>query len=474
MKEENGFLEKPTEEERTARGKAPRRKKLKNPKTKYVLLAVAIGLGSFCAGFFTYRLSLDAEMRTLIKVKNKIQKEYYEEITDEAFYDAVFGSVNAAVAVEGCKTDEEFYEAVYAGINGGLLDDYSLYMTEEEYEAVRLQATGQQKGIGAYFLSNTDDLLVYRIAGNSSAEEAGLQKEDRITAVGKDENSLQTCNTRKQFTEYLSRVPDEQDFYLQWLSSSGESEGGYVRKTEYVENYVYYKTNTESYGFDGEEGYDAKATGTPLSALNKDTAYIQIVQFNGNAAKAFDKAMVLFKSQNKKDLVIDLRGNGGGYVNIMQEIAKYFCKDASERRPIAAIADYGEKKHNFCATDNVYEEFFFEDSRVTVLADNLTASASECLIGCMYAYGVIGYEDICLVEDAEGIAKTFGKGIMQTTYNIVGGGGLKLTTAKIFWPTDTPISIHGVGVTKADGTKTVSYALSYTAQTDEAIRTLYE
>ncbi len=457
MEDNNDFFEEPTiveeeisqEEKQVARSDAPRQK-IKKAKILNILLAVGIGASCFCVGFFARHWSLDKEMRTLIKVKNTIQDEYYEDVSDEAFYDAV-----------------------YAGVNNYLLDSYSWYMTEEEYDEMRVQATGQQSGIGIYFLSGITDLNVYRVAGNSPAEAAGIQKDDTIIAVGKTEDSLLPCTQRKDFIDFLSTVTDGEEFCLQWRTMKNEIKSAKTRKEVYVENYVFYKTNEKSYGFESDGIHQIKMVGEPLTVLDDDTAYIKITQFNGTAGSVFDKAMAVFKLQEKKNLIIDLRGNGGGYMDVMQSISKYFCKSSKEDKPIAAIADYGERKQNFHADGNTYYDFFAEDSRVMVLADNMTASASECLIGCMYAYDVLNYADICLVEDTNGVARTYGKGIMQTTYTIAMDGALKLTTAKVMWPTSTPYSIHGVGVTKADGTKTVSSTLSYEAQTLAAIEALY-
>ncbi|MBE5745509.1 MAG: hypothetical protein E7355_05190 [Clostridiales bacterium] len=479
MKKEDDFLEEPTKEQEnistestTAREQPPRQKKRKKPKWLYICLAISIGAACFCAGFFTHLLSLDKEFRELIKVKKKIQKEYYQDVTDEAFYNAVFQSVTSAKEAGSCQSDADFYKAVYKGINDDVLDAYSAYMTEEEYDLMRAQAKGKQNGIGVYFLSGEQSLKIYRVAGNSAAEEAGLTRGDTILAVGESVDAMQSCDSRVALSSFLDAMPNGRDFYMQWRTVNGEIKTAPLQKRAYIENYVYYKSNDSSLGFNGE-GNAEKEVGTPLSVLDEDTAYIQIVQFNGNADAAFNSAMSVFRRERKKDLVIDLRGNGGGYLDVMQEIAKYFCKTSGENKPVAAIADYGEKTRKFRATDNVYYDYFLDDSRIMVLADDNTASASECLIGCMYAYEVIDYADICLVQTADGVAKTYGKGIMQTTFNILGGGAVKLTTAEIFWPTATRYGIHGVGITQADGTQTVSSSLSYTAQIEEAISLFY-
>ena len=166
--------------------------------------------------------------------------------------------------------------------------------------------------------------------------------------------------------------------------------------------------------------------------------------------------MNVFKIENKKNLVLDLRDNGGGYLDILQAIAGYFCKTAQAAYPLVATADYGTSVQGYYADRNVYHEYFGVDSRICVLADDGTASASEALIGCMLDYGAIAYDDICLTEKS-GVAKTYGKGIMQTTYplSIFQGDAVKLTTAYIRWPMSNTC-IHDRGVVVADGTKTVA------------------
>ena len=79
---------------------APVEKQNNIPKKKswiYVLAGVAIGVSAFAGGFCTRWYTIEKDMRTLINVKNKIDKEYYEDISDEMFYDAVFDAVNNEV-----------------------------------------------------------------------------------------------------------------------------------------------------------------------------------------------------------------------------------------------------------------------------------------------------------------------------------------------------------------------------------------
>ncbi len=421
-------------------------------KKKWWKIALTVGLSLlvFFVGYFTCWLTLDKEMRTLIKVKDRIQEDYYKEIDDDTFYKAIFGA-----------------------INDGLLDKYSEYMTPEEFEASLLEMEGNRSGLGLIFSTakEEDELLIRRVCGNSPAEEKGILVGERIIACGKDEGSLAPCSKFKEFSDFLEEYDEGEEFALRL--QFGESERVItVSKKAYVENYVFYKTKTAAYAFDTENGAP-KAGVKPFDFLPDDTAYIQLLQFTGNASDAFVQAMNLFKQDGKKHLVLDLRGNGGGYLDQMQTIASYFCKNTTEKKPFVAIADFGDKQQGYRADGNYYNDYFAADSRIVVLADNGTASASECLIGSMYDYGAITYGDICLAyRGAE--AKTYGKGIMQETQivSLFDGDALKLTTAEIRWPLSKK-SIHDVGVLPAEGALTVEENLDYEKETQAAIAKLF-
>ena len=125
------------------------------------------------------------------------------------------------------------------------------------------------------------------------------------------------------------------------------------------------------------------------------------------------------------------------------------------------------------ANGNRFYDYFTKNSRICVLADGSTASASECLLGCMLDYGAISYKDICLSMRG-GVAKTYGKGIMQTTYqlSLFERDAVKLTTAKIYWPISGNC-IHERGILPIDGTKTVEENYQKDEEITQAISALF-
>ncbi len=413
----------------------PVEKKRKKQRVLACLTALGIALCSFFAGVFVNYISMDGELRTLLKLKERIQKSYYQEISDDEFYNALFDAVG-----------------------DNLLDEYSWYLSREEYKKSQESAEGKQSGLGLVFSTGQaglEQMRVVRVCGNSPAEEKGIVAGEYILAFGTSETELSE-GLFDDFTKFLSGYEDGESFFVKVKGLTGETRTVAMAKSHYVENYVFYRTNTTAYRFVGDDALTPVQKGEPLTCLDEATAYIRLTQFNGAGADEFAGAMKLFLEQGKKNLVLDLRGNGGGYLDIMLKIARYFCKNATGNKPIIAVADYGEKKEKFATDANEYYKYFKQDSRITVLADNQTASASECLIGCMVDYGTIAYSDICLAYRGSE-AKTFGKGIMQTTYPLAGfnGDAVKLTTARICWPVSEKC-IHGVGVLATDGARTVT------------------
>lgn len=432
------FEQEPTE----AEGKKGRKKGVnaylppsndkKRQKTIRFFSTVAVAAVFFVLGGLCTWFCLDKEVRTLLKVKTAVQKHYYDDITDE-----------------------EFYSAVFDGVNNQLLDGYSRYMTADEYRVSKGDLAGNRIGVGLSFLTKdeqgNEQLLVVRVCGNSSAAQAGVQEGDFVIAYGKTQETMVDNHVFTDFSTFLYTLQENETFFIRVQRGEG-TELLTLSRTAYVENYVFYRTNTAAYGFLGEDADVWSSVGTPLTCLADDTAYIRLIQFGEGTEKQFAEAMKQFKSDGKKNLVLDLRDNGGGYLNTMQEIAGYFCKNTTENRPVVVTARYKDGQEIFKAKRNEYKEYFAEDSRICILADSGSASASECLIGAMVDYGATAFSDICLTEE-NGVAKTFGKGIMQTTYYLSARlDAVKLTTAQIYWPVSER-SIHGRGVLPEDGAK---------------------
>ena len=430
--------------------------KNKKKKIKRTVWTVLLALLIFFSGMMTGWFLLEPEFRSLIKTKIAIDNFYYEDVEDDVFFGAIFDAVN-----------------------GEVLDKYSYYMTADELKEFNSVGEGNRSGIGVVFLTKDAEgnaqMYVTRVCGNSPAEKSGIEAGDYVLGFGKSQTAMIESVVFAEFSAFLQELDTSETFYLK-VRKGAEADAPMkilaISKENYVENYVFYRTATASYGFEGEKALTMVEKGKPLTCLDAQTAYIQLVEFNGAAAEEFKQAMDKFRADGMKNLVLDLRGNGGGFLDIMQDIASYFCKNTKEKRPIVVKADYGEYQQNFKAKGNYYDDYFVQEGRICVLADCDTASASECLIGSMFDYGAISYGDICLTERS-GVIRTFGKGIMQSTYPLLlGGDAIKLTTAVIRWPISNHC-IHGRGVLPEDGALSVAETGDGDAEIAQSIAKLF-
>ena len=144
---------------------------------------------------------------------------------------------------------------------------------------------------------------------------------DKVVGFGDSETQITDSVVFDEFSDYISNKDTGEKFYVKLQKVNGGTAIVQVSRENYVENYVFYRTNTESYSFTGEKASELTQGANALSALASDTAYIRLTAFNGSAALEFQSAMNLFKRQEKTNLVLDLRGNGGGFLHIMQDIA---------------------------------------------------------------------------------------------------------------------------------------------------------
>ena len=397
-----------------------------------VLLAVLFAALAGTGGYLIWYYTLDPAVRTLEWVKGMVREHYYWAIDEET--------------LEGATLDRLF------GWNGeeALLDQYSDYYTAEELQARENSQAGSQSGIGISFLLSPDGVQVYRVAGNSPAEESGLAAGMYLLAYGMSAAETEPFELNG-FDAFLSKRADGEEFVLLADDEpSGEGEVYTVRKAAYRQNYVFYADSEYAYRFTGERADQLTRAATNFDFLPDDVAYIRLDSFTGDAAEQFEGMLEVFEERGRTGLVLDLRNNGGGRVDILTEIAAFLCKDAAGSFPVLTVEYKDGKEEIYRAPKSAYSDYFTDQTEIAVLANCNTASASEALAGAMLDYGTIGYEDVYLAEIGS-VARTYGKGIMQTTYtNILTGEGVKLTTAVIRWPVSGNC-IHGRGILPADG-----------------------
>lgn len=409
-----------------------------------VAVAVVAAIGMFLAGFFAGRIK-DPDVAALEFIVKTYKRHYLE-------YDDDFVSV----------------------MSKSILDEYSEYYTKEEYAELKKISSGVRGGIGIYYGDRSDgSVVIADVLGNSPAERAGIKAGYIVKGFRKsvDENFIE-INGRQELSDALAPLALGEEFVLklEYTDADGvhEKECTLARK-EYRQTYVYYSDASGSWRFSNgnEEDMDDlkfERYDEPIADFGDDTAYLRYTLFYGTAngilgsAGQIEEALKKFTVSGRSKLILDLRGNGGGYVDICQSVAKFFVPAPENSFSLIATAEYKKDPKTDKSKTEIFKSSAIEFgtynyTKIIVLADENTASASEMLIGAMLSYDTQDKIDVVLApskdDDGQTVYKSYGKGIMQTTYvNTFGGGALKLTTARLVWP-DGKTCIHGVGITKS-------------------------
>lgn len=400
-------------------------------KTKYLssLLLILAFVLCFALGYVCSVFSFRKEQRSVDRLISLIQNNAIFAEVDGDGNQASFDMISDAIVSSVLKQDK-----------------YAKYYTEEEHNKNSDEKAGNGSGLGISFLSS--DCAIYSVIGNSPAEIAGAKAGDKVIGIKTDETEFKQINYYSELSNYISAKPWGTTFTFKVLRGEIPIEYTITAK-EYVTSYVKY--------FDSEVSYtivtDAKKTAYKTAynceklGLDSHTAMISLSQFNGQATEQFGYAMNLLKERGKTKLILDLRKNIGGNMKILREISGYLIDNSGKSKSVIAVSVGKNSEEKFRTKYNKYNSSI---TKTVVLADENTASASECLIGAMLYYGSserdgnFSISDLVITKNQYGIAKTYGKGIMQTTYVLPNKGALKFTSAKIYLP-DSKTSIHDVG-----------------------------
>ena len=403
-----------------------------------VIVALAVAAAAFTAGFFTYKLTQDKKLASYEWFIETIEKNYY------------YGGAEDGYTETGLSEIAEKY-----------LDRYSEYYTAEEYAETMKSNSGSKSGLGlGYSFIQGEGVYISTVTGNSPAYMSGLRAGERLLSGSADGRGI-TFKSASDFAQLIALAGDGEIK----LSGSGGEEYT-LCKAEYTASYTSLSTNKTAWVYgDAETGGLAlyERPSEKISYLPDDAGYIRLSQFYGTASAEFYRLIEKFNSYNLTSLIIDLRSNGGGYVKVMQEIAGSFAEGSSKTAMISRDKHGRETVFRCSAVKNA-EYRVKGGTDVYVLANAGTASASEALIGALVCYGALDYKNIFISEYSEGYvnwlknagqevknARTYGKGIMQSTFvNDSTKEALKLTTAQIYWP-DGQTCIHDRGLTADDG-----------------------
>lgn len=295
-------------------------------------------------------------------------------------------------------SEVDFDTAILKGLFNALGDPYSTYFTPEEYADFNQELTGEYIGIGTY-VNQRDDGLIEVVAPikGSPADFAGIQPGDLIWKVDETEVSTMAMDQAVDLMRGKAGTPVT----------------------------IHIRRNNENLTFDlVREKITVPSVESKMEP--NDVGYIKINSFEANTAKDFKTQLDDLRSQGIKSLIIDLRNNGGGYLTAVVNISDQIL---GKTNIVSLVAPNGMK------TDYSSDEMNKLDVPFVVLVNKGSASASEILAGAVQdteAGKIIG-------------ETTFGKGIVQTPFDLKDGSGFRLTTSYYLTPDGN--NIHGKGIT---------------------------
>ncbi|MDD5939717.1 MAG: S41 family peptidase [Lachnospiraceae bacterium] len=317
--------------------------------------------------------------------------ESLEDAIDKYYYDS------ASV------TKEQKEDGLYKGLLDSLGDPYSVYYTADEVKELNQQLSGVYYGIGAYLGvdEQTQLPLISKVMSDSPAEKAGLKDGDIIYKIDG------TLTQGMSLDDVVSKVRGDKGTTVELtVVRSGEAENLNIKVTR--------------------DEVNSPTVASKIVDEDAGIGYISIAEFEDVTADQFAENLEDLYSKNIKALVLDLRGNPGGNVKTVTEIA-------GELIP-KGLVFYMEDK-NGKRTDYTSDGKHTIKIPLAVLVNGNSASASEILSGAIQDSGVgkiIG-------------TQTYGKGIVQTVYDLHDGTAVKLTVAHYY--TRSGHDINKVGIT---------------------------
>ncbi len=305
-------------------------------------------------------------------------------------------------------TNQDKVWGAIGGLTASLEDPYSVFLPPEKKKRFEDDIRGNFSGVGMEIGIKDEVLTVISPLPNSPAKKAGVQAGDKIVKI--DDTITADLNT----DEAVDFIRGDQ--------------GTVVRLT------LVRDVPTDQVG--KEKSFEVSIVRAVIDIPTLDTQKldgnifeIKLYNFSAVSPNLFRSALREFIESGSNKLIIDLRGNPGGFLDATVSMASWFLPAG---KPVVV------EKHGGGADDKIYRsagyDIFTDKLKLVILVDQGSASASEILAGALSEYG-----KAILVGE-----KTFGKGSVQELIPVTSDSSLKLTIAKWYTPKDHSISVNGL------------------------------
>ncbi len=280
----------------------------------------------------------------------------------------------------------------------GKLDPHSVYIPRENLQQVTENMQGNFVGIGVQFRMIKDSITVIQPIKGGPSIKAGIKAGDRILMANKD------------------------TLYGKELVSNGVPKFLKGEPNTNVDLQIYRKTNDSLFTVRLKRGKVAIKSVNVSYMINDSVGYIKLERFARTSYREFKTALTKLQSKGMTDLVFDLRGNGGGYIDIANKIVDEFLEDG--KLIVFTKDNKGNVDESFSTSRGS-----FEKGGLYILIDQNSASASEIVAGA-------------LQDNDRGTTlgrRSFGKGLVQEEKDLGDGSAIRLTIARYYTPTGRSI-----------------------------------
>jgi carboxyl-terminal processing protease len=322
-----------------------------------------------------------------------------EEIDFSLFWEAWYKLQEKFVNEEKLNTQEMIYGAI-SGMVKSLDDPYTVFLKPEESKRFIEDVKGTFEGVGMEIGIKKGQLQVISPLEGTPAQRAGLRAGDKILKI----NGTSTIDMTIEEAVTFIRGPKGTEVTLTIFREEWEKPKEFKIVREII-----------------------KVPSLKWELKNNDIAYIKLYHFTEKAGWDFNKAAIEILNSPAKKIILDLRNNPGGYLEVAQDIAGWFL----ERGQVVVIEDFGEgKQKEYKARGN---GLLFSHPLV-ILINQGSASGAEILAGALR-----DNRGILLIGE-----KSFGKGSVQELEKLTEGSSLKITIARWLTPKDELITDKGL------------------------------
>lgn len=294
---------------------------------------------------------------------------------------------------------DKLVESAINGMVSSIGDEYTSYSDKDVTDNFNETVNGKYMGIGALIMKSENDLVIYKVFEDSPSYRAGLKDGDIILKLDDKDTKDMSVN------DIASIVKNDDNKEVKLLVKRGEENLDITIVKDMVELPV--------------------VSGKVINHNDKKIGYISLSIFSSVASEQFNKQLVKLEKEGISGLVIDVRGNSGGYLTTVTDIASYFLKKGDIIYKLEVNDKVTVRK------DKTKES---RDYPVAVLIDKNSASASEILASSIkesYNGYVVG-------------TNSYGKGTVQQTLVLSDGSMIKYTIEKWLTPLGNWINEEGV------------------------------